>query len=163
MRNTAEKNLSAMSVKWSSKELANLRALSVIYDWEPITSSLLYLPIIWGWQVYLLFFDDQHVKFIERQVTEAGASGSDLVSSTVSNENFCENGSFYFTPKKYQSKNRTWRSHSESDHSVAWERRRAVRIQSCFPHQISIIRTRFSKSEMGSDFFFSSNHKGITH
>ena len=48
MRNTAEKNLSAMSVKWSSKELANPRALSVIYDGEPITSSLLYLPIIWG-------------------------------------------------------------------------------------------------------------------
>ena len=55
----------------------------------------------------MLFSDDQHVKFIERQVTEAGASGSDLVSSTVSNENFRENGSFYFTPKKYQGKNRT--------------------------------------------------------
>ena len=81
MRNTAEKNLSAMSVKWSSKELANPRALSVIYDGEPITSSLLYLPIIWGWQVYLLFFDDQHVKFIEGQVTEAGASGSDFFLS----------------------------------------------------------------------------------
>ena len=123
MRNTAEKNLSAMSVKWSSKELANPRALSVIYDWEPITSSLLYLPIIWGWQVYLLFFDDQHVKFIEGQVTEAGASGSDLVSSTAPNKSFRENGSFYFTPKKYQGKNRTWRSRSESGHSVAWERR----------------------------------------
>ena len=123
MRNTAEKNLSAMSVKWSSKELANPRALSVIYDWEPITSSLLYLPIIWGWQVYLLFFDDQHVKFIEGQVTEAGASGSDLVSSTAPNKSFRENGSFYFTPKKYQGKNRTWRSRSESGHCVAWERR----------------------------------------
>ena len=41
MRNTAERNISAMSVKWSSKELANPRALSVIYDGEPITSSLL--------------------------------------------------------------------------------------------------------------------------
>ena len=40
MRNTAERNLSAMSVKWSSKELANPRALSVIYDGEPITSRL---------------------------------------------------------------------------------------------------------------------------
>ena len=138
MRNTAEKNLSAMSVKWSSKELANPRALSVIYDWEPITSSLLYLPIIWGWQVYLLFFDDQHVKFIEGQVTEAGASGSDLVSSTAPNESFRENGSFYFTPKKHQGKNRTWRSRSESGHCVAWERRWTssgklqARIQSCF-------------------------------
>ena len=36
------------------------------------------------------------------------------------------------------------------------ERRRAARIQSCFPHQTSIIRTRFSKSEMGSDFFLPS-------
>ena len=34
-----ERNISAMSVKWSSKELANPRALSVIYDREPITSS----------------------------------------------------------------------------------------------------------------------------
>ena len=34
------------------------------------------------------------------------------------------------------------------------ERRRAARIQSCFPHQTSIIRTRFSKSEMGSDFSY---------
>ena len=41
MRNTAERNISAMSVKWRSKELANPRALSVIYDGEPITSSLL--------------------------------------------------------------------------------------------------------------------------
>ena len=40
MRNTAERNISAMSVKWKSKELANPRALSVIYDGEPITSSL---------------------------------------------------------------------------------------------------------------------------
>ena len=40
MRNTAERNISAMSVKWSSKELANPRVLSVIYDGEPITSSL---------------------------------------------------------------------------------------------------------------------------
>ena len=40
MRNTAERNISAMSVKWSSKELANPRALSVIYDGEPITSRL---------------------------------------------------------------------------------------------------------------------------
>ena len=40
MRNTAERNISAMSVKWSSKELANPRALSVIYDGEPIASSL---------------------------------------------------------------------------------------------------------------------------
>ena len=54
-----------------------------------------------GWQIYWLFSDDQRIKSIEGQVTEAGASGSDLVSSTVSNENFCENGSFYFTPKKY--------------------------------------------------------------
>ena len=37
MRNTAERNISAMSVKWSSKELANPRVLSVIYDGEPIT------------------------------------------------------------------------------------------------------------------------------
>ena len=28
-------------------------------------------------------FDDQHVKFIEGQVTEAGASGSDLVPSAA--------------------------------------------------------------------------------
>ena len=70
------------------------------------TSSLLYSPIIWDWQVYLLFSDEQHVKFIEGQVAEAGASGSDLVSSTAPNENFRENGSF-FTPKKYQGKNRT--------------------------------------------------------
>ena len=40
MRNTAERNISAMSVKWSSKELANPRAISVIYDGEPITSRL---------------------------------------------------------------------------------------------------------------------------
>ena len=86
MRNTAERNISAMSVKWSSKELANPRALSVIYDWEPITSSLLYLPIICGWQVYWLFSDDQRVKFIEGQVTEAGTSGSDLVPSTAPNK-----------------------------------------------------------------------------
>ena len=51
--------------------------------------------------------DDQHVKLIEGQVTEAGASGSDLISSAAPNENFRENGSFYFTPKKYQGKNRT--------------------------------------------------------
>ena len=48
------------------------------------------------------------ISFEELQkVTEAGASGSDLVSSTAPNENFRENGSFYFTPKKYQGKNRT--------------------------------------------------------
>ena len=48
------------------------------------------------------------ISFEELQkVTEAGASGSDLVSSAAPNENFCENGSFYFTPKKYQGKNRT--------------------------------------------------------
>ena len=40
MRNTAERNISAMSVKWKSKELANPRVLSVIYDGEPITSCL---------------------------------------------------------------------------------------------------------------------------
>ena len=40
MRNTAERNISAMSVKWKSKELANPRVLSVIYDGEPITSGL---------------------------------------------------------------------------------------------------------------------------
>ena len=31
---------------------------------------------------------------------------------------------------------------------------RAARIQSHLPHQTSIIRTRFSKLEMGSDFFY---------
>ena len=36
-------------------------------------------------------------------------------------------------------------------------------IQSCFQHQTSIIRTRFSKSEMGTDFFLSFCRKGITH
>ena len=30
-------------------------------------------------------------------------------------------------------------------------------FKSCFPHQTSIIRTRSSKLEMGSDYFFSSN------
>ena len=45
------------------------------------------------------------ISFEELQkVTEAGASGSDLVSSTAPSENFRENGSFYFTPKKYQGK-----------------------------------------------------------
>ncbi len=34
-----ERNISAMSVKWSSKDLANPRALSVIYDGKTITSS----------------------------------------------------------------------------------------------------------------------------
>ena len=50
-----------------------------------INSRLLYSPIIWGWQVYLLFSDEQHVKFIEGQVTEADASGSDLAPSTAPN------------------------------------------------------------------------------
>ena len=50
------------------------------------TSSLLHSPIIWGWQVYRLFSDDQRVKFIEKQVTEAGASGSDFFLS------FCRKG-----------------------------------------------------------------------
>ena len=30
-----------------------------------------------GWQIYWLFSDDQRIKSIEGQVTEAGASGSD--------------------------------------------------------------------------------------
>ena len=39
-----------------------------------------------GWQIYWLFSDDQRIKSIEGQVTEAGASGSDLVPSTTSNQ-----------------------------------------------------------------------------
>ena len=65
---------------------------------------MLYSPIICGWQVYWLFSDDQHVKFIEGQVTEAGASGSDLVSSTAPNENFRENGSFYLLQRNIKAK-----------------------------------------------------------
>ena len=40
------------------------------------------------WQVYWLFFDDQRVKFIEKQVTEAGASGSNSVSSAAPKQGF---------------------------------------------------------------------------
>ena len=135
MRNTAEKNLSAMSVKWSSKELANLRALSVIYDWEPITSSLLYLPIIWGWQVYLLFFDDQHVKFIEGQVTEAGASGSDLVSSTAPNKSFRENGSFYFLQRNIKAK--TGLEDAVVNQATVWPESGADRAAASFKQEFS--------------------------
>ena len=135
MRNPAEKNLSAMSVKWSSKELANPRALSVIYDWEPITSSLLYLPIIWGWQVYLLFFDDQHVKFIEWQVTEAGASGSDLVSSTAPNKSFRENGSFYFLQRNIKAK--TGLEEAVVNRATVWPESGAERAAASFKQEFS--------------------------
>ena len=37
------------------------------------------------------------------------------------------------------------------------------RFDSCRVHQTSIIRTKFSKLEMGSDFFLSFCRKGITH
>ena len=40
-------------------------------------------PIICGWQVYWLFSDDQRVKFIEKQVTEADTFDSDSVSSAA--------------------------------------------------------------------------------
>ena len=65
---------------------------------------MLYSPIICGWQVYWLFSDDQRVKFIEKQVTEAGASGSDLVSSAAPSENFRENGSFYLLQRNIKAK-----------------------------------------------------------
>ena len=44
---------------------------------------MLYSPIICGWQVYWLFSDDQRVKFIEKQVTEADTFDSDSVSSAA--------------------------------------------------------------------------------
>ena len=45
------------------------------------------------------------ISFEELQkVTEAGASGSDLVSSTAPNENFRENGSFYLLQRNIKAK-----------------------------------------------------------
>ena len=41
--------------------------------------------------------------------------------------------------------------------------RTACGFESRYPHQTCIIRTRFSNSEMGSDFFLSFCRKGITH
>ena len=44
-----------------------------------------------GWQIYWLFSDDQRIKSIEKQVTEAGASGSNSVSSAAPAKSFREN------------------------------------------------------------------------
>ena len=51
-----------------------------------------------GWQIYRLFSDDQHVRFIDGQVTEAGASGSDLVPSTAPAKGFRENRELFCLP-----------------------------------------------------------------
>ena len=75
---------------------------------------------------------------LENGADRAATSRENPVLFPAPNESFRENGSFYFTPKKYQGKNRTWRSRSESGHCVAWERRcpssgkLQARIQSCF-------------------------------
>ena len=79
-------------------------------DFGLTNSSLLHSPIIWADRHTCYFFNDQRVKTIEKQVTEAGASGSDLVSSAAPDNE---------------------------------------------------IRTQFSKSEMGSDFFLPSHRKGL--
>ena len=52
-----------------------------------------------GWQIYWLFSDDQRIKSIEGQVTEAGASGSDLVPSTAPAKSFRENRELFCLPK----------------------------------------------------------------
>ena len=51
-----------------------------------------------GWQIYWLFSDDQRIKSIEGQVTEAGASGSDLVPSTAPAKSFRENRELFCLP-----------------------------------------------------------------
>ena len=51
-----------------------------------------------GWQIYWLFSDDQRIKSIEGQVTEAGASGSDLVSSAAPAKSFRENRELFCLP-----------------------------------------------------------------
>ena len=45
------------------------------------------------------FSDDQRVKFIEKQVTEAGASGSDLISSAAPAKSFRENRELFCLSK----------------------------------------------------------------
>ena len=44
---------------------------------------------------------------LENGADRAATSRENPVLFPAPNENFCENGSFYFTPKKYQGKNRT--------------------------------------------------------
>ena len=50
------------------------------------TSSLLYSPIIQAGRYTGYSSDDQRVKSIEGQVTEADTSGSDLISSAAPNQ-----------------------------------------------------------------------------
>ena len=56
-----------------------------------------------GWQIYWLFSDDQCIKSIEGQVTEAGASGSDSVSSAAPAKAFERTEGFFILLTKNRS------------------------------------------------------------